>query len=104
MPDLVPADEGYGGMTWQEVKDFLDHIRETCMNDRQMWKERARGAETEAARLGRLEKRLTEIGWMCDHGQGHKQWSWSSSTVYDRPHCDECFQVYRLQQFDGSDG
>lgn len=32
-------------MTWDEVKGFLDHIRTTCMDERQMWKERARKAE-----------------------------------------------------------
>lgn len=47
---LAPS-ETPGGMTWQEVKDFLDHIRVTCMDDRQMWKERARKAEAEVARL-----------------------------------------------------
>jgi hypothetical protein len=55
---LTPAEEP-GGMTWQEVKDFLDHIRATCMDERQMWKERARNAERDLKRcqdaLMRLE-------------------------------------------------
>ena len=46
--------EGLGGMTYEEVKEFLDHIRETCMADRQHWKERARMAEAEVVRLTAL--------------------------------------------------
>jgi hypothetical protein len=50
--ELSPAEEP-GGMTWQEVKDFLDHIRVTCVEERQMWKERARRAETLVAELAK---------------------------------------------------
>lgn len=31
--ELIPQDDT--GMSWQEVKDFLDHMRETCIKDRQ---------------------------------------------------------------------
>ena len=34
---LYPPEEP-GGMTWQEVKDFLDHIRTTGMDERQEFK------------------------------------------------------------------
>jgi len=39
-------------MTWQEVKDFLDHIRTTCMDERQELKLEVRRlqAELEATR------------------------------------------------------
>lgn len=38
---MYPPDEP-DGMTWQEVKDFLDHMRETCMDDRQALKLKVR--------------------------------------------------------------
>lgn len=43
---LVPA-ETAGGMTWQEVKDFLDHIRTTCMDERTNLKLEARHLRAE---------------------------------------------------------
>ena len=60
---LSPADhlaadelEDPGGMTWREVKDFLDHMRETCIEDRQKLKLEVR----------RLRAILLE---MVEHGQ-----------------------------------
>lgn len=32
-------------MTWQEVKDFLDHMRTTCIDERQRLKLRCRALE-----------------------------------------------------------
>jgi hypothetical protein len=53
MPDLVPA-EVPGGMTWQEVKDFLDHMRTTCMDERTALKLEVRHLRQENARLTAL--------------------------------------------------
>lgn len=38
-------------MTWQEVKDFLDHMRTTCMDDRTALKLEVRKLRQENARL-----------------------------------------------------
>lgn len=54
--------------------------------------------------MAELNAEYVAIGWMCETGRGHKQWSWSSTTVYDRPHCDGCFEVYRAAQTDGRIG
>jgi hypothetical protein len=50
---LYPPDEP-DGMTWQDVKDFLDHIRTTCMDERQALKLKVRALEQENARLRAL--------------------------------------------------
>ncbi len=34
-------------MTWDEVKGFLDHMRETCVEERQMYKEQARSRQAQ---------------------------------------------------------
>lgn len=41
-------------MTWQEVKDFLDHIRTTCLEERQALKLEVRALRAEVARLTAL--------------------------------------------------
>jgi hypothetical protein len=58
---LSPADhlgadelEDPGGMTWREVKDFLDHMRETCIKDRQELKLEVRRLRAENERLTAL--------------------------------------------------
>lgn len=58
---LSPADhlgadelENPGGMTWREVEDFLDHMRETCIKDRQELKLEVRRLRRE---LGQMERR-----------------------------------------------
>jgi hypothetical protein len=58
---LSPADhlgadelEDPGGMTWREVKDFLDHMRETCIKDRQELKLEVRRLRAENERLAAL--------------------------------------------------
>lgn len=51
--NLIPAEEP-GGMTWQEVKDFLDHMRTTCMDERQALKLEVRQLRQENTRLKRL--------------------------------------------------
>lgn len=58
MTVLSPADqltadelEDPGGMTWREVKDFLDHMRETCIKDRQELKLEVRHLRQENERL-----------------------------------------------------
>lgn len=57
-PNLIPAEEP-GGMTWQEVKDFLDHIRTTCMDERQALKLEVRRLRAE------LQRRTTvPEGWL----------------------------------------
>ena len=50
---LYPTEEA-GGMTWQEVKDFLDHIRTTCMDERTALKLEVRHLRAENSRLLRL--------------------------------------------------
>lgn len=63
---LVPAEEP-GGMTWQEVKDFLDHIRTTCMDERQELKLEVRRLRQENEELRYLAtvmaQELAKWGW-----------------------------------------
>ena len=57
MPDRFPMFGEPGEMTWQEVKDFLDHIRTTCMDERQALK-------LEVRRLNaRIDRMTANCGW-----------------------------------------
>jgi hypothetical protein len=53
---LQPVEQP-GGMTWQEVKDFLDHMRETCMADRQRFKEESRRYRAALETVARWDSR-----------------------------------------------
>lgn len=53
MESLSPPDEP-DGMTWDDVKAFLDHIRTTCMDDRTALKLEVRALRAEVRQVRSL--------------------------------------------------
>lgn len=66
-------------MTWREVKDLLDHMRETCIAERQEYKERMRAAERKNGELSAALVVILDAGDMYRRGSDayEEAWRWA---------------------------